>query len=268
MRPFVLLSLVSALIAAALVPARSAQAAPPWVDRPLTLPSADWAFDFGLGVAHAPAPDLTVVGANAEMAVGITSRVELGVRTGVRFGDLPSRAANADDYGRLFDRETLPPGAEGVEVLANPEVRIRGALVREEIVELALEGRVVLPFADGTDAGMLFGVPFAFHLGNRVRLDTGVYVPIIFYPRDTSTGLSAPIDVWIQATRRLWLGPMSGVAFDRIGDNRGTTRVSLGFGLGYQIAHALDLKGMVLFPEINDESRAFGFGVGLQVRIE
>jgi hypothetical protein len=245
-----------------------ALAAAPWVDRHLTLPSGDWAFDFGLGVGHAAAPDETAVGVNAEMAVGFLSRFELGVRTGVRFGDDVTRLINADDYGRLFDRQTLPLGAEGDEVLANPEVRFRGAIVRDEIVELGLEGRVVLPFADGTVAGMLAGLPLAFHLGSRVRLDTAVDLPVVFYRDDTVVGLHLPLDVWIQATRRFWIGPMTGLAFDYLGDRRGTTSVSLGLGLGYEITHALDLKGMFLFPDINDESRDFGLGAGIEVRVE
>ncbi len=253
-----------------LATARSAQAAAPWVDRHLTLPSGDWGFNFGLGVGHVP--DDTGVGVNAEMAVGLLSRLELGVRTGLRFGDGPSRAINADYYGRLFDRQTLPGGpgtAEGNEVLANPEVRVRGALVREEIVELGLEGRVVLPFADDSVAGLLFGVPMAFHLGDRVRLDLAADVPIVFYQNDTTVGLHVPVDLWIQATRRFWIGPMTGLAFDSLGDRRGgTTSVSLGLGLGYSITHALDFKAMFLFPDINDDSRDFGAGAGIEVRIE
>jgi hypothetical protein len=147
-------------------------------------------------------------------------------------------------------------------------VRFRGALVRDEVVELALEGRVVLPFADGSVAGLLLGVPMAFHLGQRVRLDTGVYVPMVFYHDDTEAGLHLPLDLWIQATRRFWIGPMTGLAFDQLGDRRGTTSLSLGLGLGYEISHALDFKAMFLFPDLNDESRDFGAGVGLEVRIE
>lgn len=263
---FLLLSL--AALATAVASAPDGRAAPPWVDRHLTLPASDWAFDFGLGVGHEPRPrDLTGAGINAEMAVGITHRVELGLRTGVRFGDI-ERGINADDYGRLFDRQTFGGGAEGAGVLANPELRVRGALVRDEIVELALEGRIVLPFADNTDAGLLFGVPLSFHLGDRVRLDTGAYVPVIFFPHNARFDLRAPLDVWIQATPRFWLGPMTGLAFNRIGDTNGSTDVSLGFGLGYEITHALDFKAMFLFPTINNDSRIFGAGVGLQVRIE
>jgi hypothetical protein len=250
--------------------ARSAHAAPPWVDRNLTLPASDWAFDFGLGLAHVPPPpvgppDEITMGANAEMAVGVTSRLELGFRTALRFGDAPDRGVEADKYGRLFDRQTFDTGAE---VLANPEFRVRGALVRESVFELALEGRLVLPFEAGTAAGVLFGVPMAFHLGSIVRLDMGVYMPVIFSTPDAEVDLRLPIDVWIQATDRLWLGPMTGLEFDRINRPNGTTNLSLGFGLGYQFTHALDLKTMFLFPAINQESGDFGIGVGIQVRID
>ena len=260
--------LAGAIVGCAMTLTPRVWAAAPWVDRHLTLPEHDWAFDFGLGVGHT-ATDDTQVGVNAEMAVGITSHVELGVRTGVRFGDEPDRHANADDYGRLFDRQTLPVEAAGAEPLANPEVLVRGALVRGRVIELALEGRVVLPFADGSSAGLLFGVPLSFHLGDVVRLDTGAYVPIVFVRHDTTAALRVPVDVWIQASSRFWLGPMTGVALNRLGDNGSSTDISLGFGLGYEISHALDFKAMFLFPTLNNDSgRDFGFGAGIEVRIE
>ena len=45
---------------------------------------------------------------------------------------------------------------------------------------------------------------------------------------------------------------------------------SFGFGLGYSITRALDLKAMMLMPGINhtEDARNFGAGVGIQVRIE
>jgi hypothetical protein len=259
------IALLSSLVVLC-VHARAAQAAPPWVDRPLTLPAGDWAFDFGLGVGHVPAPvDDSGVGVNAEMAVGLTSRVELGLRTGFRFGDGMERGIGGDSYARLFDRETFD---EGADVMANPELRVRGALVRDDVFELALEGRLVVPFADGTDAGALFGVPMALHLGDRVRLDLGVYLPVVFFPHDTTLAIDVPVDLWIQANRRLWLGPMTGVAFERVGDNNGSQNVSLGFGLGYAITHYLDFKAMFLFPTLNNDSRVFGGSAGIEVRIE
>src|SRR5580700_10023158 len=123
--------------------ARASQAAPPWVDRPLTLPSGDWAFDFGLGVGHVPAPvDDTAAGVNAEMAVGLTSRVELGLRTGLRFGDDADRAIEPDNYGRLFDRQYFDGGNAPI---ANPEVRVRWAFPSGSVGEMGLEGRFIAP---------------------------------------------------------------------------------------------------------------------------
>ncbi len=256
--------------------APSARAAPPWVERHLTLPAADWAFDFGLGIGHTSGPpDVTGVGVNAEMAVGLTSFVELGVRTGLRVGDPGERAVHGDEYGRLFDWQYFD-GADGV--IANPEVRVRGALVREEVFELALEGRLIVP-VEGNNAGALFGVPMMFHLGHRVRLDTGAYIPVVFgsggppgAPDHVSTtvGVSLPIDVWIQASPRLWLGPMTGVEFFRVGQDGSQAELSLGFGLGYQITHYLDFKTMLLFPTITQSRPGpdFGVGAGVEIRIE
>ena len=83
-----------------------AMAAPPWVDRHLTLPAGAWAFDMGLGLGFAPGPPEAVgAGINLEAAVGLTDRVELGLRTGLRLGDAGDRALEPDNYGRLFDRE-------------------------------------------------------------------------------------------------------------------------------------------------------------------
>jgi hypothetical protein len=241
-----------------------ASAAPAWVDRTLTLPYHDWAFDFGLGIAHAGgAPrDVTGPGVNLEMAVAPADRIELGVRTGLRLGD-DGRLSQADYYGRLFDRQTF---GTGTDVLANPELRVTGAVVRGDVVELGLEGRLYLPIEQGTNAGVMLGMPLHFHLGRVVRLDTGVYVPIIFSPR-TQTYFSAPIDVWIQASPRVWVGPMTGFVLRNV-DNH--TTIPFGFGFGYQFTHALDLKAMALFPAVNDTNgvRDFGIGAGVQIRIE
>jgi len=250
---------------AALTTSELASAAPPWVDRTITLPQSDWAFDFGLGIGHYDAPDPpTGVGLNVEGAVGVTRRLELGLRTGFRFGD-EGRATRADEYGRLFDRETFGTNHDDI---ANPEFRIRGGLVEGDVVALALEGRVVLPFEDGSRFAAQFGVPIAFHFGHSVRLDTGAYVPVAFYD-PTVFAVSIPLHVWIQATPRLWLGPMTGVRWVHR-DPRDRTDMALGFGLGYSITHALDLKTMFFMPGINHEegARNFGLGVGIQVRIE
>ena len=257
---------VLAALASAGLASRDALAAPPWVDRPITLPGGTWAFDMGLGVGHVPpAPGgEAAAGINLEAAVGVTDRVELGVRTGLRVGDGFDRSIRADEYGRLFDRQYVD-GRD--DVLANPELRVRGALVRAPVVELGLEGRLFLPVEAGTAAALAFGVPIALHLGGSVRLDTGAYIPIFF--GDTAPlGLSFPLDLWIQLTPRLWLGPMTGIRVSRLGDRFSETDVSMGFGLGYQIARIVDFKTMFLFPALNQDSRFFGLGAGVQIRIE
>jgi len=263
MRPLRIVFALSFSVASVLS-ARAAAAAPPWVDRHITLPEHDWAFDFGLGIArdYAPPTSPTGVGVNIEGAVSPVSGLELGFRTGLRVGD-DGRVTHADDYGRLFDRQTFDTSNAAV---ANPELRVRGAVVRSEVVELALEGRAFLPVNAGAHFGAMFGVPILFHLGDRARIDTGVYVPVTFTtPIDTY--FSAPIDLWFQPTAKLWLGPMSGVVFHSVNNH---VSVPLGFGLGYQFTHALDLKTQILFPSINDNqgTQSFGVGVGLQVRVE
>lgn len=242
-------------------------AAPPWVDRRDTLLGGQWAFDFGLGIGHAPEPDRAAAGINLEMAVGLTDRVELGVRTGLRFGDDGDRSIEPDGYGRLFDRQYFDGGAS---TLANPEFRVRGAVVRGDVAELALEGRFIVPVDPNTGAGLEFGLPLALHLGDRVRMDTGAWFPIV-----TGTpaylGISAPLDVWIQITPRLWLGPMTGLQWYDVTHNPAPLNqpfVSMGFGLGYSITHYLDFKTMFLFPELNEDSRIYGLGAGVQIRIE
>jgi hypothetical protein len=242
---------------------RTADAAPPWVERHITLPEHDWAFDFGLGVARDYEAQLHPgrAGFNLEGAVSPVSGLELGFRTGLRIDD--TNNSRADDYGRLFDRQTFDAGNG---TFANPELRVRGAIVRSTIVELALEGRAALPVNTGTEFGAEFGVPIMFHLGDAARIDTGIWVPVTFStPIDTA--FSAPIDLWFQPTRRLWLGPMSGFVFHNVNNQ---LNIPLGFGLGYQFTHALDLKTQFLFPAINQTqgAQSFGLGVGIQVRVE
>src|SRR3954470_10272447 len=87
--------------AALVVVASVVEAAPPWVDRSITLPRHDFAFNFGLGIAHTGANSLGP-GINLEGAGAITHALELGFRTGLRFGDA-GRDGKADRYGRPFD---------------------------------------------------------------------------------------------------------------------------------------------------------------------
>ncbi len=278
MRRFLLSFALAATAAAPLaLSSAEAHAAPPYVDRGLTLPRHVWAFDFGLGVGHAepdPAPSLTGAGLNFDFAVGLTRDILLAFRTGVRLGD-DARALRSDNYGRIFDTETFGTGRN---TFTNPEARFRWRFVDGEVGEVGLEARAYLPFEDGTRFGAMAGLPIALHLGRSARIDTGVNLPIFFYDR-VNTFVSIPLDVWFQPTAKLWLGPISALRFsfnDRYflpppGVRNGShANLLLGFGLGYSVAPVVDLKFQAIFPTITETAgaRNFGVGAGVEVRIE
>jgi hypothetical protein len=254
--------------------ASPARAAPPYVDRGLTLPEHDWSFDIGFGITHEgslPNP-LTGPGFNFEFAVSPVENLELGFRDGARFGD-DARALHADEAGRLFDRETFGSyGANGI--LSNPEFRIRGRVVHARVVEVAIEGRLYPPIEDNSRVAVEIGVPLLFHLGNKARIDTGVYTPIVFFDR-AYYAFDFPIDVWFQVTPKVWLGPIGGFRYEhqdfpppvRPLDH---TFGSLGFGFGYQLARNVDMKAWLLSPHITDNRGIddFELGFGFQFRIE
>src|SRR6185503_8488659 len=183
-----------------------ARAAAPWVDRAITLPGRAWAFNFGLGLGHLPQSSLAP-GFNIEGAVSVAHGVEIGLRTGLRPSPT-SRAAQADTYGRPFDTQTY---GTGIETVANPEFYIRARLIESQVVELGVEGRAYAPFSVGF--GIMAGLPLAFHFGSAARLETGVYVPVLFHD-PTITLVNIPIPLWFQTTSRLWLGPLTGVVIE------------------------------------------------------
>ena len=253
--------LLSAVVANLLVWSSLSDAAPPWVERPSTLPRGHWAFDFGFGIGHVRGA--TGPGFNIEGAAGVTSQIQLGLRTGMRVGS-EAESARADWYGRPFETETYGTGRDP---MANPELYIRGAVVRGDVADVALEGRIYVPFESGTHFGMMFGVPLMFHLGDIARIDTGVYVPVVTSD-PVQTYVSFPLHVWFQVNREIWLGPILGVQIESPGSR---VHVPLGFGFGYSLTRYLDLKTWLLFPQIERSGGAgdmWGVGVGIQVRIE
>jgi hypothetical protein len=254
-------------------------AAERWIDRPMTLHRLVFAGDVGLGIGHTsidlrPLADLnaTGLGMNLEGALGVTERLELGLRTGIRFGD-DGRFTGADYYARTLWTETYGTRADTV---ANPEFRVRWVAYSGSVAEVGLDGRIYMPVEDGTRFGMMFGVPLAFHATDFLRIDTGAYLPIVFRPPGACdgrascvfNGLSIPGYFWFQVSEKLWLGPMTQLRFidEGVGDH--DAHLLLGFGLGYQVANAVDLKTMILFPAVDDDRfRRFGAGFGVQFRI-
>jgi hypothetical protein len=246
--------------------AGAARADAPWVYRSIVLPRGEVAVDLGFGLGHQPdgLPDngsITGFGLNLALSAGITHELELGVRTGFRL-DNAGQATQADNYGRPFDTETYGTGHDTV---ANPEIHLRWAVARGSAAELGLEWRAYLPIENGSSFGMMFALPIALRVDGSLRIDTGLYVPIIFSD-PTQTVVSFPIHVWIQATRTLWLGPLFGVRVVSGGGH--DDQYPLGFGLGDSLTHLVDLRTWILFPDIskNEAARTFGAGVALQLR--
>jgi hypothetical protein len=132
------------------------------------------------------------------------------------------------------------------------------------VAELGIEGRLYLPVEDDTHPGMMFALPLRLHLGGTARIDTGVYVPIIF-DHDKRTVVSFPFHLWFQVGGGSWVGPLTGIRFHNPG---GGTTVPLGFGFGHALSHATDFRAWFLFPDVNGDgsARNFGLGVGLEAR--
>jgi hypothetical protein len=238
--------------------------ASPFVDRPLTLPTSQWALGLGFGIGRdgrpSPLEDVTGFGFNLELHGGLSPSLELGLRTGVRLGS-EGRLTQADRFGRAFETETYGVGSE---TLANPEISLRLAVARSSAAALALEGRVYIPIEEGTKVGFMVALPFHLHLGHSARFESGIYVPIILSEPTTSV-ISFPFHLWFQASRELALGVLTGVRIYRPG---GGNTVPLGFGLNYAVSEVTDLRTWLLFPNVkgSDATDDFGGGVAIEAR--
>lgn len=229
----------------------------------MTLREFVFAGNAGLGIGHASAGGFsaTGVGLNLEGAFGITDDFEVGLRTGLRFGD-DAKLTRAAYFGRTLWTETY---GTGIDTLANPELRARWVAHRTDMVEIGVDGRLFLPVESGTRFGLMLGVPLAFHVADILRIDTGAYVPLLFQS-PVVAGLSIPGYFWFQATDELFLGPMAQIRLFDIGR---ASNLLLGFGLGYAVAPTVDLKAMFLLPAVDDGfARHLGFGLGAEFRIE
>lgn len=258
------IALSSALALGVLTTSGDAHAADRYVDRAMTLPRLNFAGDVGLGIGHYRYRDEIGAGMNLEAALGITNRFELGFRTGIRFGD-EGRVIHADEYGRTNWTETY--GTAGGTV-ANPELRLRWIAYSGSVAEVGLDGRFFLPIENGSNFGMMFGVPFAFHAASFLRIDLGVYMPMIF-DDPARVALTVPAYFWFQATDKFWLGPMTSLRFNFNRPGNDDVDFVTGIGMGYQVASAVDLKWMLLFNRFDDDLlRTIGGGFGAQFRIE
>src|SRR5580658_1587649 len=211
--------------------AASASAAPEWVDRGLTMRQFGISIDAGLGLAHAEGDGgVTGAGLNLEGAFGLLDNLEIGLRSGIRFGDDRAKALQADQYGRLFDLETYGTRAD---LFANPELRLLGRALDLSVFELGVEGRVYIPFEDGTRISFMVGVPLRVHFARLLRIDTGIYLPVIFYANaaggaSNAVSVNVPAEFWFQVTRDLFLGPLAEI---RVNSENGPFATDHGAGI-------------------------------------
>ncbi len=252
----------AALFFAISICSAAARAEAPWVWRGLVVPRGQIAFDIGGGLGHVPDPNGgTGFGLNLELKAGVAPNLELGIRTGIRADDY-GRATRADSYGRPFDTETW---GTNFDTVANPELHLEWVVARGPAADLGLELAAFLPIEDNSRFGMMFALPLALH-ASSIRVDSGLYVPIVF-DDPTSWAISVPIQLWIQATRTFWLGPVFAMHFIH---ERGVEyeQFPFGFGLGSAIAPNADLKAWFVFPDISadEAARRFGAGVAFEIR--
>jgi hypothetical protein len=234
-----------------------------YVNRGLNLRAETFELGLGVGVAHSEPIGDTGVGLNLEVGYGFTSNLELRFRTGLRLGS-EGRRTDADYWGRPVDSETLIWALDS-ETVANPEVALRLGLNRGGTAELAFDARLYLPI-DGP-FGFQLGLPIALHLG-RLRLDTGIFVPIILTDPNTSVHVSVPLHLWIRFDSGAFFGPMTGIYWyddDSSYYHSGGETIPLGVGAGTSLAYDADLRFWLLFHDVDDLEGWWGFGVGLYV---
>ncbi len=268
----------SLLTFAAFTSVTRSAAAEPWIDRPISLPTLHASADVGLGFGQHQTLENRELkshwgsGSNIEAAVGLPFLGELGVRTGPRFGD-DGKAANADVYGRLFDKETNV-ASNGGDTFANPEIYLRGTLLSLEIVELGLETRFTLPAASNSDFGWTPGVPVRIHLPHLARIDTGLYIPFTF-ASSTTYSFDIPADLWFQFNDAFF-GVIAGVRYNHLPASGDTSNnhadIRLGVGAGYTVAGFIDLKAQIYAASLNPKDDlnlgdTIGLGLGAGIRI-
>jgi hypothetical protein len=276
--------------------AHSASATPRWVDRLLTLPGpVAGTINLDGAVAHADEPCIpgpgtcgyTGLGSSIEGTLGLASRVDIGLRVGLRGfvdnnGVNEGNIANADAYARMFDQLAFygygpQQSIYGNDVITNPELKVRVRILHlKHLFELGVEVRHNLPFLSNTVFNLVAGVPMALHFGHHVRFDFGGYTGFTFYgnggPVGPGTDFSfyAPAALWFQIDR-VYLGPLFGFRWydhDVYASANPANRdwdFMLGFGLGVSLGHYVDFQLQSYFPRLNAwEEKQFGVGAGVQ----
>jgi hypothetical protein len=272
-----------------------AEDTPQFVDRKMSLPPLVIAIDGALALGHWDAsvtvPNATGgtttvssggtgLGFNAEGAIGIIPHLTAGARViGLNFSD-DSKISNAAAYGQQYDLQQVPPSGalfSGQDTFSNPELWGRYQFVDLDQIEVGVEARLFLPFASNTKFGLMGGVPVSFHLPNVLRVDTGGYIGFGFYD-STFVYFHIPAQVWFQVNPQIFLGPLTGLtvaSFPGVnagaGGSNTVTSIPLGFGIGYTVMPALDIKVLPIYwPGINNDNGLgnFGMSAGVEFRLD
>ncbi len=243
-------------VALILLGSTSAQAASSPNSPSINLPNEVAELGLGIGFGHRSPIEYNGIGLNLELGYGLSSTLELRLRTGIRFGRA-GIAAQADRYARPFETETYRTGSD---TLANPEVGLRFNLTRASKAEIGVDARVQLPL-DGP-LGVLVGLPIALRLTPRLQIDTGVFIPIELGD-ETRTHVSLPLHLWVKLAGGTFVGPVTGVVF---GDEGGRS-IPFGVGGGTALAYDADVHFWLLFDDVShgNASDRFGGGAGLYV---
>lgn len=130
----------------------------------------------------------TYVDYNIGGAYGITPELEAGIF-------IPLAISSPDGVDR--------------DALGNPMVF---ATYAKDLGNFDVGGRIglTLPVQDGSDPGLLLGVPFLFRFGNS-RLDTGVFIPLVFGDDETVSSLNLPVRFTQSVTPKIYVGGETGV---------------------------------------------------------
>jgi hypothetical protein len=250
---------------------------------PLTLKPLHFSGDAGLGFGtyQNGSGSRWGGGSSFDAAIGLPFLGELGGHIAQRFGqdgDLVGTnlgggtalgPTGADHFGRLFDPVTQEPGFQD---FANPEFHLRGTLVPTDEFELGLETRLTVPTSANSFLTFTPGIPMRIHVPGFMRIDVGLWLPVLFPPAPLPSEvfiLDIPVQAFFQVGDA-FVGPLTGVRIDNIGNNPTTTDVPVGVGGGYTIGGILDIKAQLRTERINSgswASQSFGGGFGVGIRV-
>lgn len=256
--------------------ARPARAEQPFSDAPLTLKPLHFGGDAGIGFGtyqDVSGSGHVGWGSSFDAAIGLPFLGELGGHIAQRFGNdgvlVGTNAigpTGADHFARLFDPITQEPGSAQ---FANPEFHLRGTLVPLEVFELGLETRLTVPTSNNSYLAITPGVPMRIHIPGFMRIDTGLWLPVVLTPNQAVYILEIPAQAFFQVGDA-FVGPLTGIRFNNIGSNPASTDIPLGVGGGYTFGGIFDVKAQLRTERINSgswASQAFGGGLGVGLRV-